>query len=131
MGNPTDPDAGTNRNNAMSRDNLMNGASLGYSGHYTGTTLNYVGERGLWWLSTIHNNSSYSYFLLINTSGSIHSEGGSGYKYLGRSVRCLLSPLVALVQDLIHCRMYILAAITGVRVGFTTRRCLATTGRLV
>ncbi|MBR2864440.1 hypothetical protein IKE88_02760 [Candidatus Saccharibacteria bacterium] len=34
-------------------------------------------------------------------------------------------------QDLIHCRMYILAAITGVRVGFTSRRCMDTTGRLV
>ena len=130
MENPTDPDAGTNRTNAVSRDNLMNGASLGYSGHYTGTILNYVGERGLWWLSTIHNNSSYSYFLLINTSGSIQSKG-SGYKYIGRSVRCLLSPLVTLVQDLIHCRMYIQATTTGPLVGFTTRRWLATTGPLV
>ncbi|MBR2864368.1 hypothetical protein IKE88_02370 [Candidatus Saccharibacteria bacterium] len=33
-----------------------------------------------------------------------------------------LTPLVALVQDLIHCRMYILATITGIRVGFTARR---------
>ena len=40
-------------------------------------------------------------------------------------------PLVALVQDLIHCRMYIQATITGLRVGFTTRRCMATTGHLV
>ena len=31
----------------------------------------------------------------------------------------------------IHCLMYILAPITGIRVGFTTRRCMASTGRLV
>ena len=31
----------------------------------------------------------------------------------------------------IHFHMYILETITGIRVGFTTRRCMATTGRLV
>ncbi|MBR2864574.1 hypothetical protein IKE88_03490 [Candidatus Saccharibacteria bacterium] len=35
------------------------------------------------------------------------------------------------MQDLIHCRMYILGTITGLRVGFTTRRCMVPTGRLL
>ena len=49
-------------------------------------------------------------------------------KRFGFPLRCVMTsgfsppPLVALVQDLIHCRMYILATITGLRVGFTTRR---------
>ena len=33
--------------------------------------------------------------------------------------------------EAIHYHMSILAAITGVRVGFTSRRCMDTTGRLV
>ncbi|MBR2864179.1 hypothetical protein IKE88_01355 [Candidatus Saccharibacteria bacterium] len=35
------------------------------------------------------------------------------------------------MQDLIHCRMYILVTITGVQVCFTTRRRLVTTGHLM
>ncbi|MBR2864565.1 hypothetical protein IKE88_03440 [Candidatus Saccharibacteria bacterium] len=35
------------------------------------------------------------------------------------------------MQDLIHCRMYILALMPGVLVGFTTRRWMAATGRLL
>ncbi|MBR2864325.1 hypothetical protein IKE88_02135 [Candidatus Saccharibacteria bacterium] len=49
----------------------------------------------------------------------------SDNKRHGCALRCvpgISSPLVALVQDLIHCRMYMLATITGLRVGFTTRR---------
>ncbi|MBR2864408.1 hypothetical protein IKE88_02600 [Candidatus Saccharibacteria bacterium] len=35
------------------------------------------------------------------------------------------------MQDLIHCRMSIQAATTGALVGFTTRRWMAATGRLL
>ncbi|MBR2864491.1 hypothetical protein IKE88_03030 [Candidatus Saccharibacteria bacterium] len=35
------------------------------------------------------------------------------------------------MQDLIHCRMSIQATTTGTLVGFTTSRCLATTGPLL
>ena len=34
------------------------------------------------------------------------------------------------MPEAIHCRMYILASITGLRVDFTTKRWLATIGRL-
>ncbi|MBR2864066.1 hypothetical protein IKE88_00765 [Candidatus Saccharibacteria bacterium] len=35
------------------------------------------------------------------------------------------------MQDLIHCRMYILAAITGIQVGSTAKQYMASTGHLV
>ena len=130
LSNPTDPNAGTNRTNAVSRDNLMNGASLGYDGSYRTASLDNVGLYGFWWSSTIRAIDR-SYHLIVSLEISeIHPQGANN-KHVGRSVRCLLSPLEALVQDLIHCRMYILATITGLRVGFTTSRCMATTGRLV
>ena len=129
MGNPTDPNAGTNRTNAVSRDNLMNNVELGYDGQSVGTAIGNVGVRGLWWSST-RNGTSSSLYLAIDMNG-IAYPSDSGARYSGRSVRCLLSPLVALVQDLIHCRMYIQATISGVRVSFTTSRWVATTGHLV
>ena len=46
MENPTDPDAGTNRTNAVSRDNLMTGASLGYDGAYVATLPDAVSRSG-------------------------------------------------------------------------------------
>ncbi|MBR3233719.1 hypothetical protein IKG12_02570 [Candidatus Saccharibacteria bacterium] len=129
MGKPTDPNAGTNRTNAVSRDNLMNNVELGYDGQSVSTAIGNVGVRGLWWSSTRSGTSS-SLYLAIDMNG-ITYPSDSGARYSGRSVRCLLSPPVALVQDLIHCRMYIQAIITGILVGFTTRRCMAATGRLV
>ena len=47
MGKPTDPDAGTNRANAVSRDNLMNEVSLGYDGSYGYYSLFNVGTNGI------------------------------------------------------------------------------------
>ena len=129
MGNPTDPNAGTNRTNAVSRDNLMNNEELGYDGQSVGTAIGNVGVRGLWWSSTRSGTSS-SLYLAIDMNG-IAYPSDSGARYSGRSVRCLLSPLVALVQDLIQCHMCGQATITVVRVGFTSRRWVATTGRLV
>ena len=131
--NPTDPDAGTNRTNAVSSDNLMNEAGLKYSGNYIiNDTLNNVGVAGTWWSSTIVN-TRYSYNLRINNHVDVlRPQSDNDDSHIGRAVRCISpTPLVALVQDLIHCRMYILATITGVRVGFTTSRWLAATGRLV
>ena len=95
MENPTDPDAGTNRTNAVSRDNLMNNVELGYDGQSVGTTIANVGVRGLWWSST-RNGTSSSPYLAIDMNG-ITYPSDSGARYSGRSVRCLLSPLVALV----------------------------------
>ena len=111
MENPTDPNAGTNRTNAVSRDNLMNGLGLEYCGGY-GSSLSLVGTLGFWWSSAIIH-ATHSYGLYVDTSDGILSPQSNSTKYIGRSVRCLLSPLVALVQDLIHCRMYILVSITG------------------
>ncbi|MBR3233699.1 hypothetical protein IKG12_02465 [Candidatus Saccharibacteria bacterium] len=95
MENPTDPNAGTNRTNAVSRDNLMNGVSLGYSGNYSSKALNVVGIDGHWQSSTI-SNTDYSYNLRITTEGTVNPQN-RGNKFIGRSVRRLLSPLVALV----------------------------------
>ena len=89
----------------------MNNVELGYDGQSLGTAISNVGVRGLWWSST-RNGTSSSLYLAIDMNG-ITYPSDSGARYSGRSVRCLLSPLVALVQDLIHCRMYILVSITG------------------
>ena len=130
MENPTDPNAGTDRNNAVSRDNLMNGASLKYSGYYVSTSLGEIGQGGGWRSSTISDSNEAHRLFIYLGNGRI---GPVGYdvKFIGRSVRCISSPLVALVQDLIHCRMSIQASTTGVLVGFTNRRCMATTGHLL
>ena len=124
------PDAGTNRTNAVSRDNLMNGLGLKYNGQYINKDLDFVGTDGFWWMSAIRNNT-YSYSSRINTDGYIYPQGQS-VQNMGRAVRCIPPTLlVVLVQDLIHCRMYILATITGVQVGFTARRWKVATGHLV
>ncbi|MBR3233297.1 hypothetical protein IKG12_00330 [Candidatus Saccharibacteria bacterium] len=83
--NPTDPDAGTNRINAVSRDNLMEGAGLKYGGYYGSTTLNNVGTRGYWWVSTIRGTNG-AYSLLMYSDNTIYPQGNSD-KYVGRSVR--------------------------------------------
>ncbi len=83
--NPTDPDAGTNRTNAVSRDNLMNGAGLEYSGVYSGTVLNNISANGNWWSYAI-DGSSNSYLLYIATDSDIAPRGIHA-KFLGRSVR--------------------------------------------
>ncbi|MBR2864471.1 hypothetical protein IKE88_02925 [Candidatus Saccharibacteria bacterium] len=86
MPNPTDPDAGTNRTNAVSRDNLMNGASLGYDGAYVATLLDAVGRSGFWWSSAI-NTSRGSIFMKVHDTGIINPRDDNN-KYPGRAVRC-------------------------------------------
>ena len=85
--NPTDPDAGTNRTNAVSRDNLMNGLGLKYNGQYINKDLDFVGTDGFWWMSAIRNNT-YSYSSRINTDGYIYPQGQS-VQNMGRAVRCI------------------------------------------
>ncbi|MBR2864460.1 hypothetical protein IKE88_02870 [Candidatus Saccharibacteria bacterium] len=86
MGNPTDPNAGTNRINAVSRDNLMNEVSLGYDGSYGYYSLFNVGTNGIWWTSDIYNDS-YSHYLGLFTDGRINPQD-KYHKYTGYSVRC-------------------------------------------
>ena len=86
MGKPTDPDAGTNRANAVSRDNLMNGASLGYDRLYNNASSSGTNSHGYWWTSTIHNTSAR--YIVVATSDII-SPQNSGYKYFGFAVRCV------------------------------------------
>ena len=76
---------GTNRTNATARDNLMTGASLGYSGYYMNTTLRYIGVQGMWWTSTVSNNTHAGH-LMVTTDGDIQPQRG-GNKYYGRAVR--------------------------------------------
>ncbi|MBR2864065.1 hypothetical protein IKE88_00760 [Candidatus Saccharibacteria bacterium] len=83
--NPTDPNAGTNRTNAVSRDNLMEGAGLGYNGYYTSTSLNSIGESMNLWSSTLRETKN-SHFLYIDIDNRIHPVN-NGVRYLGRSVR--------------------------------------------
>ena len=83
--NPTDPDAGTNRTNAVSRDNLMNEASLKYSGDYDIGLLYNVGAGGFWWSSTILSGNS-SRLLGTTNFDAINPQGGSN-KNVGRTVR--------------------------------------------
>ena len=85
MGNPTDPDAGTNRTNAVSRDNLMNEAELGYDGNYSGNSLRSVGTNGEWNSSTTRD-TRFLEFLYTNTDSYIYPQG-DGSKYFGRAVR--------------------------------------------
>ncbi|MBR3233442.1 hypothetical protein IKG12_01090 [Candidatus Saccharibacteria bacterium] len=87
MENPTDPDAGTNRTNAVSRDNLMEGAGLGYDGFYNTTSLNYVGAYGLRLSSTIRN-TEYPYGADVNISGGILPRYHGRTKNIGFAVRC-------------------------------------------
>ena len=87
MENPTDPDAGTNRTNAVSRDNLMNEASLGYDGYYRDFVLDSISENGNYWSSTIVGALG-SYYLNIRTDEAILPQSYANNKYIGRSVRC-------------------------------------------
>ena len=89
MPNPTDPDAGTNRTNAVSSDNLMTEAGLKYSGNYViNNLLNNVGVAGTWWSSTIVN-TRYSYNLRINNNVDVlRPQSDNDDRYIGRSVRC-------------------------------------------
>ena len=88
MENPTDPNAGTNRTNAVSRDNLMNEAELNYNGIYNKTSLDDVGALGRWHASTI-NRTSASYFLYVDDLNDNISPQRDGNKYFGRAVRCV------------------------------------------
>ena len=68
----------------------MTGASLGYSGHYADTSLDYVGSNGYWWSSTIGGNSS-SYLANVGTNGMVRIQYNVD-KRVGRAVRCLPNP---------------------------------------
>ena len=68
----------------------MTGASLGYSGHYADTSLDYVGSNGYWWSSTIGENSS-SYLANVGTNGMVRIQYNVA-KRVGRAVRCLPNP---------------------------------------
>ena len=85
--NPTDPDAGTNRTNAVSRDNLMNGVGLGYDGNSNDVYINNVGTYGRWWASTV-GDESRSYGLDIFNDGYLQPSGTNG-RNIGRAVRCV------------------------------------------
>ncbi|MBR2864103.1 hypothetical protein IKE88_00970 [Candidatus Saccharibacteria bacterium] len=65
----------------------MTGASLGYSGYYMNTTLRYIGVQGMWWTSTVSNNTHAGH-LMVTTDGDIQPQRG-GNKYYGRAVRCV------------------------------------------
>ena len=84
--NPTDPDAGTSRKNAVSRDNLMNGAGLEYDGYYSGASLNAVNVGATWQSSTVSDDIKESYSFGINAGGTLSPQYSNG-KILGRSVR--------------------------------------------
>ena len=77
-----------NRTNATARDNLMTGASLGYSGNYFSTdSLNYVGERSYQLSSTIAGTGSSDMLRLdYGDAGLIHLQSPNA-KYIGRPVR--------------------------------------------
>ncbi|MBR2864573.1 hypothetical protein IKE88_03485 [Candidatus Saccharibacteria bacterium] len=78
-------DAGTYRANAVSRDHLMNGASLKYSGDYDIGLLYNVGVGGFWWSSTILSGNS-SRLLGTTNFDAINPQVGSN-KNVGRTVR--------------------------------------------
>ncbi|MBR2864324.1 hypothetical protein IKE88_02130 [Candidatus Saccharibacteria bacterium] len=84
--NPTDPDAGTNRTNAVSRNNLMEGAGLGYNGSYNATSLGHVGARGYYWSTTIYNSSNSRNIRVDYSNGGIYPQNSST-KYDGSVVR--------------------------------------------
>ncbi|MBR2864180.1 hypothetical protein IKE88_01360 [Candidatus Saccharibacteria bacterium] len=79
-------DAGTNRTNAVSRDNLMNGAGLGYDGYYLQVALYRIGLAGLWWSSTIRSTSN-TYYLGTNSDQDSISPQNIADKYTGRAMR--------------------------------------------
>ena len=85
MGDPTDPNAGTDRNNAVSRDNLMNGAGLKYDGYYLPMTLEIIGIGGVWW-SSIIRDANRAYFLSVNIDNGIFPLNNNS-KSIGRAVR--------------------------------------------
>ena len=98
--NPTDPDAGTNRTNAVSRDNLMNGAGLGYVGSYNEILLYNVGIAGHWWSSTVSDNSNNAYRLYISLNDSLIRPRAGNNKNTGRAVRYTIQILVLLIHYL-------------------------------
>ena len=63
----------------------MTGASLGYSGYHSSTSLSDVGVVGEWWQSAVRD-SIYSYRLYIDANGNIY-PWHYGSKYFGRTVR--------------------------------------------
>ena len=75
--------------NSGSWSNLVSasGAALGYSGYCDSSRLYGVGSNGYWWSSTVYN-TNYSYYLTINSSGSVGPQD-SGGKYYGFAVRCV------------------------------------------
>ena len=98
MGNPTDPDAGTNRTNAVSRDNLMEETRLGYTGAYNNNTLNTVGKLTYQQSSTLRSNATGYVLDLRKDEEAIHPQD-SNYKRLGLPVRCATqSEPVALIM---------------------------------
>ena len=86
LSEPTDPDAGTNRTNAVSRDNLMEGAGLRYDGRYVNAALNNIDTNGSWWSSTIMSTIA-SHTLGVGTDGGIYPKGSNSNKNYGRAVR--------------------------------------------
>ena len=73
--------------NATARDNLMTGASLGYSGNYANTSLYNVGKTSNLWSTTV-NNTSTSYRLNVNHDNVIAPQNISN-KSDGFAVRFL------------------------------------------
>ena len=64
----------------------MTGASLGYDGYYSGTTLTQANRLGAWWAATIYG-SNFSYRLQVDLNNNIINPQGNSNKYMGRSVR--------------------------------------------
>ncbi|MBR3233556.1 hypothetical protein IKG12_01675 [Candidatus Saccharibacteria bacterium] len=71
----------------------MTGASLEYSGNYSGAALSVVGTHGYWWSSTVLSTVS-SYLLGTNTNGGINPNS-NGSKYVARAVRYAEYPVCA------------------------------------
>ena len=94
-----------------------------YSGNYYWDTGRLYTQtvNSYYWSSSIVS-SSHSYTLYMYNAHFIKANNNN--KRSGIALRYVMtlrfsSLLVALVQDLILCRMYMLASITGIRVGFT------------
>ena len=94
----------TNRTNATARDNLMTGASLGYSGNYFSTDLlNYVGERSYQLSSTIASTGSSDMLRLdYGDAGLIHLQSPNA-KYIGRPVRYHTTQGKSIALIIVHC----------------------------
>ena len=73
-------------NSGLSGSNFMNAPYyLLRNGYLRTSSLDYAGSYGSYWSST-PNGSSYACYLLFN-SGYVNTSGG--YRYYGRSVRCV------------------------------------------